>query len=246
VPSDDPSEEETPGPSLPGPLRVPAAMWSLAGQAARQVPGVTQTERELEKVQRAALRELKHRLDDVDDSPDLPLAAPADEPEDATSPAEILAGLLQDSTLQTGPQARARLYRWLLQQLLPDQARILAALSDGSTYPLVHVAQRGPIGGTGDRVLENASTVGRSAGVAATEHVPLLISHLRSLGLVEEGPEDDSQRDVYDIVETDAPVRAALDRMDGEPARMIRRTLRMSPLGHELWSACQTAVTDEP
>jgi hypothetical protein len=235
------------GPSLPVPLRAPAALWSLAGHAVRQVPGVTLTERELEKVQQAVLRELKQRLDAVDHANDLPLAAPVDqEPEEAAGPAEILAGLLQDSTRQTGPQARDRLYRWLLQQLLPDQARILAALSDGSAYPLVHVALRGPMGGTGERVLENASTVGRSAGVFATDHVPLLISHLRSLGLVEEGPEDESQREVYDIVETDGPVRAALDRVDGDSVRMIRRTLRLSPLGRELWSACQAPATEQP
>jgi hypothetical protein len=254
VPRDSHRDEPThePGddagsPAPPGPLQGPAALWSLAGQAARQVPGVSLTERELQRVERAMLRQLKDRLEAVDDSPDLPLAAPVEaEAEDSTAPAEILAGLLNDSTVQTGPQARDRLYRWLLQQLLPDQSRILAALSDGSTYPLVHVALRGPMGGGGERLLANASTIGRSAGVALPEKVPLYITHLRSLGLVEEGPEDESLLEVYDIAETDSTVRAAVDRADGAAVRTIRRTLRLSPTGHELWAACQAGTTDEP
>lgn len=245
-PSDDTGDDAGSSP-LPGPLQAPAALWSLAGQAARQVPGVSLTERELQRVERVVLRQLKDRLDAVDDSADLPLAAPVEAaPEDSTAPADILAGLLHDSTVQTGPQARDRLYRWLLQQLLPDQARILAALSDGSAYPLVHVALRGPMGGSGERLLDNASTIGRSAGVALPEQVPLYLTHLRSLGLVEEGPEDETLHEVYDIAETDSTVRAAVDRADGAGVRTIRRTLRLSPTGRELWAACQAATTDEP
>lgn len=243
---DEPGSHALPGP-LQGPLEAYAALWSLAGQAARQVPGVSLTERELQRVERTVLRQLKDRLDAVDDTVDQPLAAPAeDAPEDSTTATEILAGLLHDSTAQTGPQARDRLYRWLLQQILPDQARILAALSDGSTYPLVHVTLRGPMGGSGDRLLANASTVGRSAGVALPEQVPLYVTHLMSLGLVEEGPEDESLREVYDIAETDGTVRSAVERADGGAVRTVRRTLRLSATGHDLWAACQAETTDEP
>jgi hypothetical protein len=245
-PGDDLGDDSRPSP-LPGPLQAPAALWSLAGQAARQVPGVSLTERELQRVERVVLRQLKDRLDAVDDAADLPLAAPADEaPEESTTPTEILAGLLHDSTVQTGPQARDRLYRWLLQQLLPDEARILAALSDGSAYPLVHVTLRGPMGGSGKGLLDNASTVGRSAGVALPEQVPLYITHLHSLGLVEEGPEDESLRELYDIAETDSTVRAVVDRADVGAVRTVRRTLRLSTTGHALWEACQVETADEP
>jgi len=250
VPTDDHPDDE-PASHLPGPLQGPleayAALWSLAGQAARQVPGVSLTERELQRAEHAVLRQLKDRLDAVDDAADLPLAAPAAEaPEESATAAEILAGLLHDSTVQTGPRARDRLHRWLLQQLLPDQARILAALSDGSTFPLVHVRLRGPMGGSGESLLDNASTVGRSAGVALPERVPLYVTHLRSLGLVEEGPEDESRREAYDIAETDDTVRAAVESADGAAVRTVRRTLRLSATGRELWSACQVETTDEP
>lgn len=235
-------------PPIPHTPSRPAALLSLWARAVRQVPGVSLTEREVQRVERVLLRQLRDRMDAAGDAPEQPLAAPvgepsADRPVD-TGPAGLLAGLLHDSVEQTMPQARTRLHRWLLQQLLPDQARILAALSDGTPYPVVHVTLRGPIGGTGEKVLENASTVGRAAGVALPDQVPVYVAHLRSLGLVAVGPEDESLREAYDIAETDPTVRAAMDRADGA-VRTTRRTLRLSALGRDLWSACQADMTDE-
>lgn len=242
-----PSHDADDDPGPPRPLAGAAALLALAHQAARQVPGVSLTEREMQRVERAVLRQLRDRLDSVDDSSGLPLAAPAPEaaPDEASAPSVLLAGLLQDSVEQTTPAARTRLHRWLLQQLLPDQARILAALSDGSAYPLVHVVRKGPMGGTGEPVLQNASTVGRAAGVALADQVPLYLTHLRALGLVEVGPEDETLREGYDIAETDAIVRAALEGAAGNGVRTSRRTVRMSALGHDLWSACQAETAAE-
>lgn len=224
-----------------------AALLALAGQAARQVPGVSLTERELQRVEAAVLRQLKDRMDAIGDPDGAIGAATVGDTGDA-SPGQLLAGLLSDSVEQTAPQARLRLHGWLLRQLLPDQARILAALSDGAVYPLVHVALKGPLGapaGGGDPLLENASTVGRAAGVALPDRVPLYLTHLRALGLVEAGPEDEALRDGYDIAETDATVRSAVERAGGRPVRTIRRTVRLSTLGHDLWAACQTETGDE-
>jgi hypothetical protein len=244
------TDHDDTGASPPWPLSNAAALLSLAGQAARQVPGAGLTERELQRVETAVLRQLKERLDSVDDSSGQPLAAPAPEaaPEEASDPAMLLAGLLQDSVEQTGPTARTRLHRWLLQQLLPDQARILAALSDGSSYPLVHVVRKGPLSGSlggGEPVLENASTVGRAAGVALPDLVPVYLGHLRGLGLVDVGPEDETLREGYDIAETDAVVRSAVERAGGNGVRTSRRSIRLSELGHDLWSACQAETTGE-
>jgi hypothetical protein len=245
-------DRDDPDEILPWPLSNAAALLALAGSAARQVPGVELTEREMRRVETAVLRTLKERLDSVDESTGQPLAAPGPEaaPDEASEPAVLLAGLLQDSVEQTAPTARVRLHRWLLQQLLPDQARILAALADGSSYPLVHVVRKGPLagplGGTGEPVVENASTIGRAAGVALPDLVPVYLSHLRGLGLVEVGPEDETLRDDYDIAETDTTVRSAVERAGDNAVRTSRRTLRLSRLGHDLWSACQAETTAGP
>ena len=83
------------------------------------------------------------------------------------------------------------------------------ALSDGSSYPLVHIAEPG-VGSYQKLVLENASSVGRAAGVALPDRVHLYVSHLRRLGLVESGPEDHSLKDEYDILLTEPKLRETI------------------------------------
>ncbi|HEY3262375.1 MAG TPA: hypothetical protein VGJ95_19265 [Pseudonocardiaceae bacterium] len=87
-----------------------------------------------------------------------------------------MAELLNWSVEQTREQGERQLYAGILCQLLPEEARVLAALSDGSPYPLVHVASRGPFGGIKRLVLENASTVGRAAGTALVLNTPTLVT----------------------------------------------------------------------
>ena len=131
----------------------------------------------------------------------------------------------------------------LLGELVPDEARILSPLSDGTVYPLIHVTEPG-IAGRQERALENASSVGRAAGVALAERVPLYVSHLRRLGLVTSGPEDPSLRDEYELLLTDTRLRATIEALGKGPLgpRVVRRTLRIADLGQELWDAAHDSA----
>ncbi len=141
----------------------------------------------------------------------------------------------------TPSESRRRLHEVLVGELVPDEARILSTLSDGSSYPLVHITRPG-VGSYQKLVVENASSVGRAAGVALPDRVHLYVSHLRRLGLVEARPEDHSLKDEYDILLTEPNLRATIDAMGKGPrgARIIRRTVRMSDLGRELWEAARS------
>ena len=149
--------------------------------------------------------------------------------------------LLTQSMHDSPTESRRTLHEVLVSQLVPDEARILSALSDGSRYPLVHIAEPG-VGSYQKTVLENASSVGRAAGVALPDRVHLYVSHLRRLGLVESGPEDHSLKDDYDILLTEPKLRAAIAATAKGPrgARVIRRTVRISDLGRELWEAARS------
>src|SRR5207249_837465 len=81
------------------------------------------------------------------------------------------------------------------EQLIADEARIISALSDGSSSPLVSVHDWTRRRVQGRAVLENASLIGRTANVALPAMVPSYVSHLLSLGLVEVGPEDPDLKD---------------------------------------------------
>jgi hypothetical protein len=128
----------------------------------------------------------------------------------------------------------------LLGELVPDEARIFAAVSDGSRYPVIHVAEPGVAAPT-DHLLRNASTVGRAAGVALPQKTPVYLDRMLRFGLVTIGPEDIAMRDDYEMLLTDGAVHAAITAGGRglRPARVIRRTLGISDLGREVWEAAK-------
>jgi hypothetical protein len=222
-------------------------------RVARQVPGVELAEDEYAKAERALLREVKQLLDEAaEPGPSGPTddfdAAPAPYSPEGLSPAERMSALLRRSMDQSPQDSRRSLLELLLGEITPDEARILSALSDGSAYALVHIGVAGLPGSRAERVLSNASSVGRAAGVALPEHTATYVTHLRGLGLVHSDPEDPSLGDEYEILLTDSVVREALLAAGGAGrlgSRVLRRVLRISPLGLELWSGCQPGASPE-
>jgi hypothetical protein len=143
---------------------------------------------------------------------------------------------------QTPAESFMTLVDTLLRTIVPDEARILSALSDGSVYPVVHIESSG-IGRSTRRLLSNASTVGRVAGVALPSRTPDYLTHMLTFGLIEIGPEDATiPHDEYEILMTDSTVKRARELAGGGPlvqTRFVKRAVRISDLGSELWRACQ-------
>jgi hypothetical protein len=203
-----------------GPLgAVPAKVIETYGQ------GVETTEQ-------VVLRILRSRLDAV-----APAAQPgATAPVPGESPSALMSGLLERSLEQDTADSKRDVQVAILRQLVPDEARIIAALAQGPPAPLIHVLPRAG----GARLMENASLVGRTAALTLPSNTPAYVTHLRQLGLVETGPEDPQDKQGYELLMADRDVRAALK--EGElsklPARVVRRTLHLSDRGRELWEAC--------
>jgi Abortive infection alpha len=147
--------------------------------------------------------------------------------------------LLDRALDQSTSGSQVELFHHILDQLVADEARIIGALSDGSSSPAVNVFDWTRRRTQGRAVLENASLIGRNANVALPEMVPTYVSHLLSLGLVEMGPEDTDLKDDYEILMAETSVlRAIADASRGPlAARVDKRTLILSPLGHALWKA---------
>lgn len=137
------------------------------------------------------------------------------------------------------------LYTMILQQLVPDEARMLAALSDGTVYPVIDVASRSPLGGNQRMVLKNASSVGKAAGISTPENVPAYLTRLHRLGLVEFGDEDPSLQVQYEMLSTDKIVKDATDAIERQKRsspKLLRRTVVISPLGQKFWAATDPAA----
>lgn len=230
----------------------------------KHLPGVHAAERGLRSAERLALTELHRRLDQVDDPYRAALGAASamtrhgtnGTRESGTADSDAAAGTLalESGSAEREPlraamaellnhsigfgadRAREYLYAMLLRQLTPDEARIVASLADGSTFPSVDVLERTGLRGGVRVVLRNASTVGKSAGVSLPEAVPAYLTRLDGLGLVhvdEEAPEMETQ---YEILLTDSTVRDAQESV--KRPRTVRRSVHLSTLGSRFWAAC--------
>jgi len=148
-------------------------------------------------------------------------------------PRDLMAGLLERSVSQDAAESRGDWFSTVLHQLVPDEARIIAALAEGAAPPLLHVLPRSGHG----RILENASLIGRTAALTLPHMTPVYVTHLRALGLVDTGPEDESNAKGYELLLADKGVRNALKEgeMGKLPARVLRRTLTLTERGRELW-----------
>ncbi|HEX4904751.1 MAG TPA: Abi-alpha family protein [Acidimicrobiales bacterium] len=185
--------------------------------------------------ERQALGLLRARMDAV--APPRPLGPSAAVAEIGAAEPDLgvkLGRLLRQALEQSTTESREVLYHRVLDQLVPDEARILASLSDGGASPVVTVSSRGR---AGERVLENMSLVGRSASLSLPQLTPTYVAHLLALGLVEVGPEDDALATDYEVLLADIVVLRALKAASrgALPAKVERGGLRLSPLGEDLW-----------
>ena len=148
-------------------------------------------------------------------------------------------GLLDRAIGQNTASSRQELFHKILDQIVPDEARIISALSDGSRSPLLNVYARTRAGLGVEVVLENMSLIGKTANLALPQLTPMYVSHLLSLGLVESGPEDSAMKDEYEILAADTAVLQAIKTASRGPipARIEKYTLQLSGLGLELWAA---------
>jgi hypothetical protein len=221
---------------------------ALANRVLKRLPGGSFAQEQLEKIEHRVLSELKQRLDKVERSATVSVLAFSVEANPTQSrkrgphaPGELLRELLEISGEQSREQAQHAYYIAALKSLVPDEARILSALSDSTGFPLLHVMAGSRLGGATHPVLQNVSNVGKIAGAQLTELTPHYIRRLRDWDLVQTGPEAPGFKTSYEILETDDAVRKTVEqiRKSGQRDAILRRTLKMSDLGRALWAACR-------
>jgi hypothetical protein len=150
-----------------------------------------------------------------------------------------LRSLVDQAGTQDVHAARTALLERAVAHLVPDEALLLVTLAAqpvGRAVPLVHVHSLTGTGLTGEPLLENATTLGRKAGLALPHLTPAYLSRLVADGLAEVGPPDDRLEPGYQAVLGAPEVLAVLSRArrDGVTPRVLRHTLLLSSLGFEL------------
>ena len=109
--------------------------------------------------------------------------------------------------------------------------------SDGSQHAAADVVVKKKRRKPAYPALVNASTIGRAAGVTTPDNVPTYLTRLHGLGLIEFGPELEScRRSTRSSPPTTWSGRHA-HQAGGRTAKLVRKTIGLSPLGREFWAA---------
>jgi Abortive infection alpha len=127
-------------------------------------------------------------------------------------------------------------YARILEQLAPDEARILRLLATEGEQPAVDV-RSSPLLGVGSQlVAEGLTMIGQEAGVRQVERVASYLNNLYRLGLIwfSKEPIEDPVR--YQVLEAQPAVLSAL-KGSGR-AKSVQRSVRLTPFGHDFCVAC--------
>lgn len=129
----------------------------------------------------------------------------------------------------------------ILDDLAPDEARILVMLLRDGPQPSVDVRTGGPIGMVSSQlVAPGLNMIGARAGLRYLEQVPAYLNNLFRLGLVWFSRESLTEHMEYQVLEAQPDVLAAMKSV--KFAKVVRRSVHLTPFGEEF---CKLALVDE-
>ncbi|MDX1659615.1 MAG: DUF4393 domain-containing protein [Nitriliruptorales bacterium] len=151
------------------------------------------------------------------------------------------AELLARSQAPEAPDGSHPAFRSMIDELTPDEARILRLLADDGPQPVVTVRATNLIGRGEVTILENVTLLGERAGCHHPEAGPAYLDNLQRLGLVRLVPEELPGDEDYDVIESRPEVAEAEEEITEERnqrPRMVRGNARLSRLGSLLCDIC--------
>lgn len=132
-------------------------------------------------------------------------------------------------------------YGRILDEVAPDEARILMLLLRGGPQPSVDVRTGGPVGMVSSNLLSAGLTmIGPRAGVRYLDEVPAYLNNLFRLGLIWFSREQLEDPLEYQVVEAQPDVLAAMHSV--RFAKVVRRSIHLTPFGVDF---CKTCLVDE-
>ncbi len=132
-------------------------------------------------------------------------------------------------------------YERILDELAPDEARILLLLLQGGPQPSVDVRTGGPVGMVHSQLIAPGLTmIGARAGCRHLDQVPAYLNNLFRLGLVWFSRESLRDPMEYQVVEAQPDVLAAMHSV--KFPKVIRRSIHLTPFGDDF---CRTCLVDE-
>lgn len=162
----------------------------------------------------------------------------------ATSPPSLRergAELLERSRDVRDAEVAHPAYERILDELAPDEARILLLLLEGGPQPSVDVRTGGPVGMVNSQLVAPGLTmIGARAGCRHLEQVPSYLNNLFRLGLVWFSREALRDPLEYQVVEAQPDVLSAMSSV--KFPKVVRRSIHLTPFGEDF---CRTCLVDE-
>jgi hypothetical protein len=130
----------------------------------------------------------------------------------------------------------------ILEELAPDEARILRFLCTSGSQPAVDVREAKPLGIAAGLKEGGLNMIGTESGCRFLERVPAYLNNLERLGLIwfSREPLDDPLR--YQVLEAQPEVLTA---MGGGRSKTVRRSIRLTPFGDDFCDVCLPMHTAE-
>ncbi|MET0839057.1 MAG: Abi-alpha family protein [Marmoricola sp.] len=128
-------------------------------------------------------------------------------------------------------------YARILEELAPDEARILLLLLRGGPQPSVDVRTGGPLGMVSSAlVAPGMSMIGARAGCRYLDEVPAYLNNLFRLGLIWFSREQLEDPMEYQVVEAQPDVLEAMHSV--RFPKVVRRSIHLTPFGTGFCRAC--------
>jgi Abortive infection alpha len=247
--------------TVPGLARIAAAAywrsarWSVKASrdaGARVIKAATtgQEPAELFRSTGAEIRERTRRLLGIQERPEErammnPDATEAQREEARQSLRDRGAELLRRSADVNLDEDSHPAYTRILEDLAPDEARILRLLYEKGPQPSVDVRSGVlPLQSTSELVAAGLNLIGPEAGCRHLDDVPAYLNNLFRLGFVWFSRERVPDPKGYQVLEAQPEVAEAL--ASASHTRTVRRSINLTPFGRDFCELCLAAEPGEP
>lgn len=132
-------------------------------------------------------------------------------------------------------------YARILNELAPDEARILRFLAAHGAQPVVDVRTNRPFDVGSVMIAEGLSMVAERSGCRYVDRNSAYTNNLVRLGLVRSSPET-VQPERYQVLEVQPEVVAAM-RKAGRAPKTVRRSIHLTPFGDDF---CTAVIPPDP
>lgn len=208
-----------------------------ARHTARRMLGVDEVERRVMRLVPERVSEAGRAWSAAHPPQDHGHAEPAPELE----PGEVLqrrgAGLLAQAADVRFEESTHPAYGRILDELTPDEARILRLMATKGAQPAVDVRTGRPLRIGSEMIAAGLTVIGAEAGCRYVERVPSYLNNLFRLGLIWFSHEELHDLRGYQVLEAQPEVAQAMRRA-GRASRVVRRSIALTPFGDDFCRVC--------